>query len=187
MAISLTATPEPTVNTKRLSKLAKTDRRVERCVLLTFYALIISTVAIEVGRRFLLNYSSVWGEEVSRYAFIYLAWIAAAAAVRDRSHIRIDVLVNLGGARMRRLAWWLSDIATLILAVWALWLSISPVMTSLQFGSVTAGLQVSQAIFLAAIPLGFFLVAGRVIQSMLADVGRMRRGLPPFEGNKLFD
>ncbi|MBZ9568567.1 TRAP transporter small permease [Modicisalibacter tunisiensis] len=163
------------------------DRRVERWVLLTFYALIITTVSVEVLRRFLLDYSSVWGEELSRYAFIYLAWIAAAAAVRDRAHIRIDVLVNLGGPRVRRLAWWLSDIATLVLAIWALWLSLSPVMTSLQFGSVTPGLRVSQAIFLVAIPLGFLVVAGRVVQSMVMDIQRMRRGQPPFDGNKLFD
>jgi TRAP-type C4-dicarboxylate transport system permease small subunit len=163
------------------------DRKSERWMLLTFYALIILTIAIEVIRRFALNYSSVWGEELARYAFIYLAWIAAAAAVRDRAHIRIDVLVNLGGPRMRRLAWWLSDIATLVLAVWALWLSIHPVLTSINFGSVTPGLRLSQAFFLAAIPVGFLLIATRVIQTMAGDVRRMRRGEPPFDGHKLFD
>ncbi len=163
------------------------DRNGERWLLLTFYALIILTVAIEVIRRFALNYSSVWGEELARYAFIYLAWIAAAAAVRDRAHIRIDVLVNLGGPRMQRLAWWLSDIATLVLAVWALWLSLSPVLTSLEFGSVTPGLRLSQALFLAAIPIGFLLIVLRVVQTMLADIRRMRRGEPPFDGHKLFD
>ncbi|MCE8017654.1 TRAP transporter small permease [Halomonas sp. MCCC 1A17488] len=163
------------------------DRKVERWLLLTFYALIILTIAIEVFRRFVLNYSSSWGEEMARYAFIYLAWLAAAAAVRDRAHIRIDVLVNLGGPRMKRLAWWLSDIATLILAVWALWLSISPIITSLHFGSITPGLRLSQAFFLAAVPIGFALVVTRVIQSMLADTRRMRRGEPVFDGRKLFD
>lgn len=163
------------------------DRKSERWLLLTFYALIILTVAIEVIRRFVLNYSSVWGEELARYAFIYLAWIAAAAAVRDRAHIRIDVLVNLGGPRMQRLAWWLSDIATLVLAVWALWLSVSPVLTSLNFGSLTPGLRLSQALFLMAIPIGFLLVASRVVQTMMGDIRRMRRGEPPFDGHKLFD
>ncbi|PMR82819.1 TRAP transporter small permease [Halomonas urumqiensis] len=163
------------------------DRNAERWLLLTFYALIILTIAIEVIRRFLLNYSSSWGEELARFAFIYLAWLAAAAAVRDRAHIRIDVLVNLGGPRMKRLGWWLSDIATLVLAVWALWLSISPILTSINFGSITPGLRVSQAVFLAAVPLGFALVVTRVIQSMLADVRRIRRGEPVFDGQKLFD
>lgn len=163
------------------------DRNTERWLLLTFYALIILTIAIEVIRRFLLNYSSSWGEELARFAFIYLAWLAAAAAVRDRAHIRIDVLVNLGGPGMKRLGWWLSDIATLVLAVWALWLSIAPILTSINFGSITPGLRVSQAIFLAAVPLGFALVVTRVIQSMLADIRRIRRGDPVFDGQNLFD
>ncbi|SHE44002.1 TRAP-type C4-dicarboxylate transport system, small permease component [Modicisalibacter ilicicola DSM 19980] len=187
MATTSTATAKPGKYRALRLKLDRTDRGVERWLLLTFYALIILTVAIEVVRRFALDYSSVWGEELSRYAFIYLAWLAAAAAVRDRAHIRIDVLVNLGGPRIQRLAWWLADIATLVLAVWALWLSLSPVLTSLQFGSVTPGLRVSQALFLAAIPIGFLVVAARVVQSMFADVRRMRRGEPPFAGHKLFD
>jgi TRAP-type C4-dicarboxylate transport system permease small subunit len=37
------------------------------------------------------SYSSIWGEEIVRYSFIYLAWIGAASAVRERAHIRIDV------------------------------------------------------------------------------------------------
>ena len=123
MATTSTAMPKKhTWHAFRL-RCDRIDRKGERWLLLTFYALIILTVAIEVIRRFALNYSSVWGVELARYAFIYLVWIAAAAAVRDRAHIRIDVLVNLGGPRMQRLAWWLSDIATLVLAVWALWLS----------------------------------------------------------------
>jgi hypothetical protein len=30
------------------------------------------------------SYSSIWGEEIVRYSFIYLAWIGAAAAVKER-------------------------------------------------------------------------------------------------------
>ncbi|MBB3190514.1 TRAP transporter small permease [Halomonas cerina] len=187
MATTSTTTPKKDAWHAFRLRCDRIDRKSERWLLLTFYALIILTVAIEVIRRFVLDYSSVWGEELARYAFIYLAWIAAAAAVRDRAHIRIDVLVNLGGPRIKRLAWWLSDIATLVLAVWALWLSVSPVLTSLEFGSVTPGLRVSQAVFLMAIPIGFLLVASRVLQTMLADIRRMRRGEPPFDGHKLFD
>ncbi|MBN8412084.1 MULTISPECIES: TRAP transporter small permease [Halomonas] len=187
MAITSTATPKDNRWHALRLRWDAVDRRTERWLLLTFYALIILTIAVEVIRRFVLNYSSVWGEELARYAFIYLAWLAAAAAVRDRAHIRIDVLINLGGPRMKRLGWWITDVCTLVLAVWALYLSVAPVLTSIQFGSVTPGLRVSQALFLAAIPMGFLLIAWRVIQCMLADVRRMQRGDPVFDGQKLFD
>src|SRR3546814_16574033 len=71
------------------------DENAERWMLLFLYSFIVLVIAIEVLRRFVLMYSSVWGEEAARYAFIYLVWIGAAVAVRDRAHIRIDVITHL--------------------------------------------------------------------------------------------
>jgi TRAP-type C4-dicarboxylate transport system permease small subunit len=74
--------------------LSKIDKNIERWALLVFYTMLVATMAIEVLRREIFAYSSIWGEEVVRYSFIYLAWIGAAAAVRERAHIRIDVIFN---------------------------------------------------------------------------------------------
>lgn len=61
------------------------DENAERWALLVFYTMLVATMAIEVLRRELFAYSSIWGEEVVRYAFIYLVWIGAAAAVHERA------------------------------------------------------------------------------------------------------
>ena len=71
--------------------------------------MIVVTIAMEVIRRFVLSYSSIWGEEIARYAFIYLAWIGAAAAVKDRAHIRIDVLMHYLSNRSRTVLYLLGD------------------------------------------------------------------------------
>ena len=60
--------------------------------------------AVEVIRREVFAYSSIWGEEIVRYAFIYLAWTGAAAAVRERAHIRIDVILLAPGSFPRHTA-----------------------------------------------------------------------------------
>jgi C4-dicarboxylate transporter DctQ subunit len=70
--------------------LSNLDRNLERWALLVFYSMLVITMAVEVVRREVFSYSSVWGEEIVRYSFIYLVWIGAAAAVRERAHIRID-------------------------------------------------------------------------------------------------
>lgn len=49
------------------------DNNSERWALLVFYTLLVMTMAIEVIRREVFSYSSIWGEEIVRYAFIYLA------------------------------------------------------------------------------------------------------------------
>ena len=46
------------------------DRNLERWALLVFYSMLVITMAVEVLRREVFSYSSVWGEEIVRYAFI---------------------------------------------------------------------------------------------------------------------
>ena len=106
-------------------------------------------------RRFGISYSSAWGEETARYAFIYLVWIGAASAVRERAHIRIDVLTNFLPPRGTALLYMFADLLTLLLACGAVYWTIWPVVNSIKFGSVTEGLRVSRAWFLIAVPFGF--------------------------------
>lgn len=163
------------------------DRHGERWLLLVLYAAIVMIVVLEVLRRFLLAYSSVWGLEMTRFLFIYLAWIGAAAAVRDRAHIRIGALLECLPHRGQSALYLLSSVATLLLAVFALYWSLAPVETSLQFGSVTQALRISRVWALAAIPLGFALIVLRLLQSMRRDLRTLRTGAPPFRGRKLFE
>ncbi|MEH6577216.1 MAG: TRAP transporter small permease [Amphritea sp.] len=163
------------------------NHQLERWLCLIFYSMVATTIVSEVLRRFLLDYSSIWGEEIARYSFIYLAWFGAALAVKNRSHIRIDVLLNALPNRGKAAMYLFGDFASLILAVVALVVSIGPVLTSIEFGSVTHGLRISQAWFLTAVPLGFSLIVLRLLQAMWRDVVDLREGRSVFEGNSLID
>jgi len=163
------------------------DRNGERWLLLVFYMTIVVVVTTEVARRFVLDYSSVWGGEVARFLFIYLAWVGASAAVRERAHIRIDAFIKLLPSRGRAFLFLFGDAMTLVLAIIALYWSVGPIVTSLRFGSVTEALGVSRAWFLAAVPLGFGMMTIRLVQSMVRDARDLRAGRVPFEGSKLFE
>lgn len=167
--------------------LREIDKNGERYLLLPLYTMIVITISMEVVRRTLLSYSSIWAEEIARYAFIYVAWIGASAAIKERAHIRIDVILPLFSERIRGLLFLFGDIVTLILAILAIYWSMEPVINSIHYGSVTHGLRISQAWFLAAVPLGFSMMIIRLVQAMLRDVKDLRAGRPVFEGNKLFD
>ncbi|EEE37070.1 trap dicarboxylate transporter, dctq subunit [Rhodobacteraceae bacterium KLH11] len=163
------------------------DQNAERWLLLVFYTMLVATMFIEVLRRELLAYSSIWGEEIVRYSFIYLAWIGAAAAVRERGHIRIDVIMQYVGWRTKAALYILGDIVMFGVAIVAFFWSFETVLVSGKFGSVTHGLRISQVWFLSAVPLGFGLVIIRLIQSFLRDINDLRNGRPVYEGDKLFD
>ncbi len=163
------------------------DRNGERWLLLVFYSFIVLAIFIEVLRRFVFLYSSVWGEETARYAFIYLVWIGASAAVRERAHIRIDVITHYLPPRGVALIYLFGDLATAFLACLAIYWSMDPVLVSLKFGNVTDGLRIVRAWFLIAVPLGFSMMMLRLVQSILRDLRDMRSGRPVFTGTKLFD
>ncbi len=163
------------------------NRNAERWALLVFYVMLVATMFIEVLRRELLSYSSIWGEEIVRYSFIYLAWIGAAAAVRERGHIRIDVLMHYVGPRAKALLYLFGDLVMVAVALVALYHSLETVHVAAKFGSVTDGLRISRVWFLMAVPVGFALVLLRLVQSILRDVADLRAGRPVYEGDKLFD
>lgn len=159
----------------------------ERWLLLPLYALIVTTVFVEVLRRFLLSYSSIWGEEIARYAFIYVAWIAASACVRDRTHIKLDILLHFAKGRFKAFLYVLNDVMMLAMAVISLYWSVEPVMVSLEFGSVTDGLRISKAWFLFAVPLGFSMLSLRTLQALAEDWKALVTNEPLKEARQIFD
>ena len=143
---------------------------------------------VEVLRREVFSYSSIWGEEVVRYSFIYLAWIGAASAVRERAHIRIDVLMHYVSARAKALLYIFGDLVMFAVAAdRPVYWSFETVLVSWEFGSVSHGLRVSMVWFLAAVPIGFSLMIWRLLQSLRRDIHSLRTGEPVYEGDKLFD
>ncbi|MGR3570218.1 TRAP transporter small permease [Brevirhabdus sp.] len=163
------------------------DANAERWALLVFYVMLVATMAVEVLRREIFAYSSIWGEEIVRYSFIYLAWVGAAAAVRERGHIRIDVMLHYLGPRAKAAVYMFGDLVMFAVAAVALYWSFETVMVSAKFGSVSHGLRISMVWFLMAVPLGFGLMILRLTQSFLRDLRSLRDGTPVYEGDKLFD
>ena len=163
------------------------DENAERWALLTLYVMLVLTMAIEVLRREIFAYSSIWGEEIVRYSFIYLAWVGAAVAVKERGHIRIDVILHYLDNRGKALIYIFGDMVMIVVAVIALYWSFETVHVSWKFGSVSHGLRISMVWFLMAVPTGFSLVIWRLIQSLLRDMRSLRSGTPVYEGDTLFD
>jgi len=163
------------------------NKNLERWALLVFYTMLVVTMVVEVVRREVFAYSSIWGEEIVRYSFIYLAWIGAASAVRERAHIRIDVIFHYLGNRGKTILYILGDIVMLVIACLAVYWAFETVLVSWKFGSVSHGLRVSMVFFLMAVPVGFAIMILRLVQSLRRDVSDLVSGRPVFGGERLFD
>ncbi len=163
------------------------DRDAERWAMLVCYTFCCIVIVQEVVRRFVFNFSSAWGEEAARYAFIYLGWIGAAFAVKERAHIRFDVLLQRMGRRGKAWVFIVAEVATIAFACIALYWSLHTIRQLLQFEGTTPVLRVNKAWFEAAVPIGFALIVFRSLQGMMRDVGDLRAGREPFAGKAMFE
>lgn len=163
------------------------DRDGERWAMLVFYAFCTIVIVQEVVRRFVLNFSSAWGEEAARYAFIYLGWIGAAYAVRERAHIRFDIVLQRLAPRAKALLFIFTELATIAFALIALYWSMHTVRQLLQFEGTTPVLRVNKVWFEAAVPIGFALIVLRSVQGIVRDWRDLRAGRAPFAGKAMFD
>lgn len=163
------------------------DKQLEKYLMLWLYAFIVIVIFVEVLRRFLLDYSSLWGEEATRYAFIYLTWIGAAAAVKSNSHIRIDLLINKLSNRGVALLNILTGFCCIVFSIFAIYLSWNSVYVSFNYSSVTDGLRIVKAWFLFSVPFGFSLVFIRSLEMVIKSTKDFIHNTSTIPNAKLFD
>ena len=163
------------------------DGNLERYLMLVAYTFCCFVIIHEVVRRFMLNYSAAWAQETAQFAFIYLGWIGAAFAVKERAHVKFDIVLNRLGPAGRRALLILGELCTIAFAVIALNYSKQVIEQHLQFGNATDVLRISRVWAEAAVPIGFSLIVFRSLQRIWRDLADMREGRPVFEGTAMFE
>lgn len=163
------------------------DANAERWLMLVSYTFCCFVIIHEVVRRFMLNYSAAWSQETAQFAFIYLGWIGAAFAVKERAHVKFDIVFNKLGDRGKTMLLILGDLLTMVFAIIALNFSFHVIGQHLQYGNATDVLRINRVWAEAAVPIGFGLIVIRCLQGIVRDIGDLRAGRPAFEGTAMFE
>lgn len=77
------------------SKIGDAFCKVERTVTWVAFALMLALLLIQVICRYLLELPLAWAEELIRYSYIAVSFLGAAVALRERTHISIDILPSI--------------------------------------------------------------------------------------------
>jgi len=162
---------------------SRIDSKLERWLIAFFYAYFCLIILVEVVRRYFFSASSPWGEMTARYAFVYLVYIAASEVARSNDHIRIDLVPRLLAPRYRFALYLYFDALYLILAGLVVYFSLQVVGLSIRNNTLMTGFDLNMAFAQAALPLGWLLLAYRVVQRFARTFGRYReRGEVPLGG-----
>lgn len=154
------------------------DKNAEYWLSFFFYSFLTLIIVIEVFRRYALNSSTSYGEEYARYAFVWLAYIATARGVRNRSHLSIDMLRERFGRTGRFVLYLFSDFCFLALALVIVYTSTQFVAGGIKFDQRFTGSDMPLWLATSAVPVAWLLVCLRVVQRSLALVRAYRSGEP---------
>ena len=158
------------------------DNNLEFYVNFVLYSILTVIIVVEVFRRYVLDSATSYGEEVARYAFIWLAYFAAARGVKNRTHLSIDIIREMSPRTGKFLLFMLSDLCFLILSLVIVWTGARFVLTTIEYGQNFTGIDIPLWVAVAAVPVGWGLITIRIIQRSIKTILAYRRGEPMHVG-----
>jgi TRAP-type C4-dicarboxylate transport system permease small subunit len=126
-------------------------------------ALMTVLVFCQVVMRYVFSSSLSWSEELARFVFMWLSWVGASYAVKERSHFRVEMFANLLKGRHRK------RFELSILAVWfafsvtMAWLGTRLVIFLMETGQISAAMEIPMSWVYASVPAGCALMALRLV------------------------
>ena len=113
---------------------------------------------------------SVWSEELSRYIFIWISYLAIPLAIRQRSNIRVDIIYDRLPPRVQGLSWIVVDLCLLILSAFVFTEGVEHISMQLAMPQVTAALRIPYAVPYLILPLGFGLMTLRALEDLVRQL-----------------
>lgn len=143
------------------------DGKWVRAFIVLTYSYFCLIILIEVIRRYAFGDSSAWGEMTARYAFVYMTYAAAAEGIRQKKHIRVDLIDKIIKPKSMTVLNIYYDILVTIVAILVIYYSLKLINVQLTFGIVMTAADINMAFAQAALPLGWALILIRITQNWL--------------------
>lgn len=148
------------------------DENFEKIFLVSGLLLIILFITFQTTYRYVITHFSdtagaaVWSEELSRYIFIWITYLALSVAIKKRSSIRIDIIFDKIPLRWQNASWIMVDTFFLILTLTICWTGWSQIERLLEFPQHTTALGIPYIIPYMVLPVGFGLMSLRLLQGL---------------------
>ncbi|MCI2393979.1 TRAP transporter small permease [Aliiroseovarius sediminis] len=136
-----------------------------------FLGLIIVVLLQVFGRTGLFS-APVWTEELARWIWVWMAFIATGEAERQNAQLRMGILVEAIMGRSRFILFTLIDLVYLIVTCNLLWIGYKTVMRTWYNESVT--LPFSDAVLYASYPIAALFIIWRVAARIRWQIANRR-------------
>ena len=147
---------------------------LEEMLMTLLLFLITSIISYSVIMRYIFNDSPSWAEEITRFFFIWSAFLSIGLCIRRQSSIRIDILLTALSEKGRCLL--LVFVNIFIIAVMLYWLkgSVNVTKTLVDNGQTSPALLVPMWLIYGSSTVGFSLAIIRSAQQVLINIAGLK-------------
>ena len=146
------------------------NERLEEIFLVILMIAATLLVAAQVVTQFILKVPLPWSEEIARYMFLWLTWVGAAYATKERKHVRIDIVYEKLPEAGKKICTVISTVIWIIFLAIMVYLSVRLTRSVASGGQIAIGSGIPMWIPYASIPVGMGLMLFRLIQNSVKDL-----------------
>lgn len=142
--------------------------KIEGYVSATFLAGMTVIIAVQVFRRYVLQSSLDWSEELARYLFIWSVYVGCSYATQKDRHLEVTIARSMFGPTVAKYVTIAAYICTILFCIcMAVW-GTQMVLFLESTGQKTPALEVPMSWVYLSLPIGLGLMAIRTFQRILA-------------------
>lgn len=140
-------------------------------------AFLLSAATIILTLQLILRWTGLpldWTEEIARYCFVWLVYIACAYGVKQRAHISVDITTLFLKEKGRVILKIVSNVLFFIFAVVITYNGILLLINLAGLGQVSPAVQIPMVIPYSSYVFGFIIVMIRLVQDTIKLVNEFK-------------
>lgn len=152
------------------------DENFEEIIMMVFCGIMACIMIIQVAARYAFKASLSWSEELTRFIFIWSAFLSISYCIRKRLSIQITLLIEKFPFKLRYIFIMAVDIICLCIYGFLTPKAISYLGQTIANGQLSTALRVPMWVIYLAPCVGFGLSMLRSLQMLILDFNIFKKG-----------
>ncbi len=98
--------------------------RVLNWIIVLSMVFLVTSISLQILNRFVMKIPMAWTEEYAKYFFVWLAMFGSAKAVREKSHIFVDILEVIIRGKISQVCGFIADCVSMVFFATLLYVSV---------------------------------------------------------------
>ncbi len=153
------------------------DENLEEIIMIVLCGIMACIMILQVIMRYAFRNSLSWSEELTRFLFIWSAFLSISFCTRKKLNIQITMLLEALPVRIRYILMIIVDVIMVCLFAYLTPSAISYLQQTIANNQLSTALRLPMAVVYLAPVVGFILAIIRHLQSILFDIRDMKKAI----------